>query len=164
MSAQGRRKRSLRQRPSDLKHEIDIIGASAARVSRRELTEFASRALDALHTLRVGPKRAGLSIALVDDATMTQLNRRYRSKKRTTDVLTFPADSAASDDASYLGDIVISIDQARRQAKAQKHSLATELRYLTLHGLIHSLGYDHETDDGEMSALEMKARTRLGLD
>ena len=147
-----------------MKHEIDIIGTSAARVSRRELTEFASRALDALHKLRVGPKRAGLSIALVDDATMMKLNRRYRSKKRTTDVLTFPAGSAAPKDGSHLGEVVISIDQARRQAKAEKHSLATELRYLILHGLIHSLGYDHVTDEGEMNVLEMKARTRLGLD
>ena len=62
-----------------------------------------------------------------------------------------------------LGDIVISVDQARRQAADEKHSTAVEVRYLILHGILHALGYDHETDEGEMNALEVEARELVGL-
>ena len=58
---------------------------------------------------------------------------------------------------------MISIDQARRQATDQKHSLATEVRYLILHGTLHALGYDHETDDGEMNAKELELRDKLRI-
>jgi probable rRNA maturation factor len=58
----------------------------------------------------------------------------------------------------------ISIDQARRQAAEQKHSQATEIRYLILHGILHALGYDHETDKGEMNALEVQVRAAVGLE
>ena len=61
------------------------------------------------------------------------------------------------------GDIVISLDQARRQAVEEKHSLATEVRYLILHGILHALGYDHEADEGEMDALEVEVRSLVGL-
>lgn len=95
---------------------------------------------------------------------MRKLNRTWRGVNRTTDVLTFRGDDSVPEDAEHsLGDIVISVDQAKRQAQEQKHSLATEVRYLILHGLIHALGYDHETDDGEMDELELKIRARVGL-
>ena len=97
-----------------------------------------------------------VSIALVDDATMRNLNRKFRHENKTTDVLTFPAEDGC--------EIVISVDQARRQARQEKHSLATELRYLLVHGLLHGLGYDHETDDGEMNELEVDVREKVGLD
>ena len=95
---------------------------------------------------------AELSIAFVDDEIMRGLNRKFRRKNKTTDVLTFP------------DEIVISLDQARRQARDEKHSLATEVRYLIVHGILHALGYDHETDDGEMNALELRVRGRVGLE
>ncbi len=97
---------------------------------------------------------------------MIHLNRTWRGKKKTTDVLTFEADDSYAPPESAdrpLGDIVISVDQARRQASEQKHSLATEVRYLILHGIIHAYGYDHETDQGEMNALELKVRAKVGL-
>jgi probable rRNA maturation factor len=56
------------------------------------------------------------------------------------------------------------VDQARRQAAEEKHSLATELRYLILHGVLHALGYDHEADQGEMNALEVEVRGAVGLE
>ncbi len=98
---------------------------------------------------------------------MRTLNRKFRKKNKTTDVLTFPADESDADPQAKgrpLGDIVISIDQARRQAADQRHSLATEARYLILHGILHALGYDHETDRGEMNALELEVRSAVGLD
>ena len=107
-----------------------------------------------------------MSIALVDDDAMAELNRQFRKKNKTTDVLTFPADDSYSEPSQKgrpLGDIVISLDQARRQAADEKHSLATEIRYLILHGILHALGYDHETDKGEMNALEVTVREAVGL-
>jgi len=100
-------------------------------------------------------KLKNVSIVFVDDRTMRKLNRQFRHQNKTTDVLTFPDDDSC--------EIVISIEQARRQARAEKHSLATEVRYLVLHGLLHALGYDHETDQGEMNALELDVRERVGL-
>lgn len=131
---------------------IEVTGPAIPRFSRREIIAFTRKVLRVL-----GQRGVTASIAFIDDAAMTALNRKFRRKNKTTDVLTFPGD------APFLGDIVISIDQARRQAAGEKHSLATEIRYLILHGALHALGYDHETDQGEMNALELLVRTAVGL-
>jgi probable rRNA maturation factor len=128
------------------------VSGSVPRLPRRDITTFVRRVLRA-----AGAEAEELSIAFVDDDAMRELNRRFRRKNKTTDVLTF------SGDAPLLGEIVISLDQARRQAAAEKHSLATEVRYLILHGILHAMGYDHETDNGEMNALELKVRGKVGL-
>ena len=147
---------------------VEVTGAAVTRFSRREIAGFTRQVLKAVGKLDLSDwKVSEVSIAFVDDATMIELNGRFRRKKRTTDVLTFPADASYGDPDKTglpLGDIVISIDQARRQAADEKHSLATEIRYLILHGIIHALGYDHETDDGEMNALEVRVRGMVGLE
>ncbi len=102
--------------------------------------------------------RGELAIALVGDAKMRSLNRQFRDVDRPTDVLAFP-----SGENGHLGDIVIATGVARRQAQAAGHSLATELRCLALHGLLHLLGYDHERDDGQMARLEHRLRRRGGI-
>ena len=143
---------------------VEVTGPAVPRFSRREIAEFIRRVLIAL---RVDDNIHEVSIAIVDDNAMRNLNRQFRKKNKTTDVLTFPADDSDADPNAKgrpLGDIVISIDQARRQATDQKHSLATEVRYLILHGVLHALGYDHETDDGEMNELELKVREKAGLE
>lgn len=143
---------------------VEVTGAAVPRFSRREIAEFVRRVLIAL---RVDDDIHEVSIAVVDDEAMRNLNRKFRKKNKTTDVLTFPADESDADPNAKgrpLGDIVISIDQARRQATDQKHSLATEVRYLILHGILHALGYDHETDSGEMNALEVEVRAKVGLE
>jgi len=137
---------------------VEVTG-SVPRFSRREISEFVRRVLLTLEKLdRLDREISEVSIAFVDDEAMKDLNRRYRHKNRTTDVLTFPGDEP------LLGDIVISVDQARRQAGEEKHSLPTEVRYLMLHGILHALGYDHETDQGEMNALEAEVRAGVGLE
>jgi probable rRNA maturation factor len=112
----------------------------------------------------VAPARArgSVAIAVVSDARVRALNRRYRRKDQATDVLSFPAESAG-DPARYLGDIVIARGVARRQARAIGHPETTELRVLALHGLLHLLGYDHEHDDGQMARLERRLRRKGGL-
>ena len=108
----------------------------------------------------VAPARARgtITVAVVPDSRVRELNRRYRRKNAPTDVLSFPADEPGE-----LGDVVIAHGVAKRQAAAAGHSLSTELRVLALHGLLHLLGYDHEDDDGEMRQLERSLRVRGGL-
>jgi len=112
-------------------------------------------------------------VALVDDDETERLNRIFRKRTAPTDVLSFPwtdgAEAAppavaAKEFAGFLGDIVISVETARRNARREKHSLETEILQLILHGLLHLLGYNHETDDGEMNRLELNLRRRLGIE
>ena len=89
---------------------------------------------------------------------MRALNRQFRGKDRVTDVLSFPAESRG-----FMGDIVIAAGVSKRQAREAGHSAQTELRVLALHGLLHLLGYDHESDDGKMARTELRLRKKAGL-
>ena len=99
-----------------------------------------------------------MTIAIVPDTRVRLLNRQYRGKDQPTDVLSFPAD-----ERGQLGDVVIASGVAARQAREAGHPLGTELRVLALHGLLHLLGYDHETDDGQMRRIERRLRRLGGL-
>jgi probable rRNA maturation factor len=102
-------------------------------------------------SLRVLDEAASeLSIALVDDEAMQELNATYRGKDRPTDVLAF-AQREGDDlgDSDLLGDVVISVPTAERQAAERGHSLEHELRELLVHGILHLLGYDHERSPAE---------------
>jgi probable rRNA maturation factor len=102
------------------------------------LSKIAHRALEVL-----GLSKVELSIALVSDAQIKRLNKLYRNKDKPTDVLSFPIGEKV-EDWLILGDIVISVDTAKRQAQRLGHSLEEELKRLLVHGLVHLLGYDHE--------------------
>jgi probable rRNA maturation factor len=102
--------------------------------------------------------KGDLSIAIVSDRRMRALNRQFRGKDAVTDVLSFP-----SDERGFLGDIVIAAGVSTRQAKAAGHTIQTEVRVLALHGLLHLIGYDHESDDGKMARAEMRLRKKAGL-
>ena len=101
-----------------------------------------------------------VNILLADDARLKALNRAFRGKNKATDVLSFPA---AENGEQMAGDLAISVETAARHAAEHGHSLEEELRVLTLHGLLHLAGYDHEADDGEMHALESQLRVKLKL-
>jgi len=107
-------------------------------VKSKLLSKIAHRALEVL-----GLSKVELSIALVSDAQIKRLNKLYRNKDKPTDVLSFPIGEKV-EDWLILGDIVISVDTARRQAQELGHSLEEELKRLLVHGLVHLLGYDHE--------------------
>jgi probable rRNA maturation factor len=95
---------------------------------------------------------------------MTELNNFFRGNDWTTDVLSFPHEADKFDpDTSNLGDIVISAEQAARQAEENGLTLENEIQQLILHGLLHLCGYDHETDNGEMNARELELRDKLGI-
>ncbi len=108
----------------------------------------------------------GVTVAFVSDRAMCELNRMWRGKRATTDVLSFPAAQAEFEKAEglNLGDVVVSIEQAERQAKEHGLSFENEIAQLILHGLLHLSGYDHETDRGEMNRLELRLRKQLGID
>jgi probable rRNA maturation factor len=101
----------------------------------------------------------GVTCVITTDAHLRALNRKFRGKDYATDVLSFPG--AAGDGTS--GELAISLDRAKAQAKELGHSTELELRILILHGLLHLAGMDHETDSGEMARSEVRWRKRLGL-
>jgi probable rRNA maturation factor len=108
---------------------------------------------------------AGVTVAFVSDRAMRGLNQRWRGKRGTTDVLSFPAgqDEFEGVEGTSLGDVVISVEQAARQAAEHGLKFEEEVAQLILHGLLHLCGYDHETDEGEMNRLELRLRRRLGI-
>jgi probable rRNA maturation factor len=110
---------------------------------------------------RLGVGRAEVGVLVCDDATIRALNRQFRGKDRPTDVLSFPADFRQPEGPTYLGDVAISLETAARQAAEAGTSVATELKTLVLHALVHLCGYDHETDGGEMRRLEGRLRREL---
>ena len=141
----------------------------AVRLARRPLESFLRRVKSEL-----GLQEAGLTVCLVSDAAIARMNETFRKKKGPTDVLSFPAltrrrpvqlrrGSKMVKPGEYLGDIAISPATAQRYAKKYGRKPSSELQVLILHGVLHLLGYDHETDRGEMDRVERKLRKRLGL-
>ena len=109
-----------------------------------------------------GAPSGSATVALVTDGRMRTLNRDFRGLDKPTDVLSFRA-SRKGASTGYLGDIVISVETAERQARRLRSTLPRELEILALHGFLHLLGYDHETDDGEMRRIEYRLRRRLRI-
>jgi probable rRNA maturation factor len=122
-------------------------------VSRRSLNGFANRLVSEVSRGRT------YNCLLTKDSKLRRLNREFRKKDRATDVLSFPAASSNG----FLGDIAISYPRAQRQAAEYGHSVQTEIEILMLHGVLHLLGMDHETDRGQMARAENKWRAALGL-
>jgi probable rRNA maturation factor len=103
----------------------------------------------------LAPRARSLGVRLCGDRAMQRLNREFRGRDSVTDVLSFPGESV-----EHLGDIVVCVAQARRQAAGRGAALERETRTLLLHGVLHCMGYDHETDQGEMARLERTLRRR----
>jgi len=120
-------------------------------VSARRLRRVLRAAAAALRV------RGELALVLAGDGLLRRLNRVYRGRDKTTDVLSFPGDGGEAG----LGDIVISVAKAERNARGLGRTLGQELDVLALHGFLHVLGYDHETDGGTMERLETRLRQRL---
>ena len=98
-----------------------------------------------------------VALVLTRDPAVRELNARYRGQDKPTDVLSFPGPGGNAG----LGDIVVSVDTAERNARRLGRTLQRELDVLALHGFLHVLGYDHETDDGTMDRLERRLRREL---
>jgi len=112
------------------------------------------------------PDSPSLTLKITDDEEMTELNQRYRGINRTTDVLAFGTDFTDPDlESRYLGDVIISFPQAEKQALERGHAVEEELQLLVVHGVLHLLGYDHDTQSGKeaMWAIQSQVLTELGL-
>jgi probable rRNA maturation factor len=112
-------------------------------------------------TKKLGIKE-GFTIVLVSDPAMQQYNLLFAGKNRVTDVLYFPVESDYRSAENYLGDILISVERAKYQTEFD--TLEKEIQVLSLHGLLHLIGYDHETDSGEMEGVERRIRKEFGLE
>lgn len=164
------RSRDLRRR------DVIVNRQRTLRVPVRKLGDFTARARRAL---RLPPE--SFTICLVTSAEIAKWNRAYRHKSGPTDVLSFPAENDASPlrkrgtsgrdpskwnpefAGNYLGDIAIAPAVARRNASRFGRTFSREMRILILHGMLHLMGYDHETDTGQMERREQRLRRQLGL-
>lgn len=130
----------------DIRHGMNVHSGTL-----RTLRQRLARAMHA-----AGVADRALTLSLTDDRELRKLNKKYAGEDHVTDVLSF------EQEAPLLGDVIISVETARRQAKAQKHSLLAELFHLAVHGMVHLMGYDHATKAEErvMFGYEAKLRAR----
>jgi len=132
-----------------------IIQAKIPGLSEAALTKFIARAR------RATGVRGAVSVLITSSRELQALNHRFRGKNKPTDVLSFPP--ALGLTKRFAGDVAISAEIAAYNARRRRHSVGEEIRILTLHGLLHLAGYDHERDDGEMERKEAGLRRSLGL-
>jgi len=128
----------------------------------QEFREFAEKAVGVI------PEATGkeLTVALVSDKKIRELNKIFRDKNKATDVLSFPYEPDQYDyleTEKFLGDIVISLETAQNQARENNLSFEIEIKQLILHGILHLCGYDHAADAGEMNIVELKLRAKLNV-
>ena len=116
-------------------------------VRARRLRPWLARLLAA-----VAPGRESLGVRFCSDRETRRVNRDFRGQDKSTDILSFPGEDG------HVGDILISVPTARRQAAEAGHGIEREIKTLLLHGVLHCRGYDHETDDGEMERVERRLR------
>jgi probable rRNA maturation factor len=133
-------------------HPISIENRSSARLPRGPLTIFANKVRSAVRL------NGEVAILITSNTELQRLNCEFRGKNKPTDVLSFP-----SDIRGYAGDIAISADIARNNARERGLTLTEEAKVLILHGMLHLAGYDHETDNGRMARKEQLLRRRFGL-
>jgi len=139
-------------RPAPLSSRLEVVLLNRQRRRRVRPDRLRRLLEDAARSLGVSGE---VALVLTRDPALRELNARYRGKDKPTDVLSFPGGAAG------LGDIVVSVDTAERNARRGGRTLQRELDVLALHGFLHVLGYDHETDDGTMDRLERRLRREL---
>lgn len=130
------------------------------------LEKLLARAAKAALESSGGDLQADLTLVISDDAQLQELNRQFLGIDAVTDVLSFPGGETDPDsEALYLGDVIISLPQARRQAEAGGHPVEDELQLLVVHGVLHLLGHDHAEEDekARMWAVQARALERLGV-
>lgn len=140
--------------------------------NRQDLYDVSSQTLEFLEdviekTLELEeiPPPWEVSVSIVDPREIQSLNKEYRGVDRTTDVLSFPMEELLPDGTKVLGDVIINMDRVLTQAKEFGHSEERELSYLTVHSILHLLGYDHEEEEekGEMRMREKEIMNALGI-
>ncbi len=134
--------------------DLVIFRKQVVGVNEQALSRFVARARRAVKL------RGTVTVLITSNAEMKKLNFCFRNKNKATDVLSF---SAMSNPKNIAGDVAISVEIARENAKNLGHAVSDEIKILILHGILHLAGYDHEIDDGEMAAKEHRLRKVLRL-
>ncbi len=135
------------------RHSLVLFHVPARGIRRRDLQQFARSLQEQVS------KGRPFDCLITGDEDLRQWNRQFRKKDYATDVLSFPSDGADG----TAGEIAISLDRAKSQAAEFGHTTDEEIRILMLHGLLHLIGMDHETDRGKMASAERRWRKMLGL-
>lgn len=151
----------------DLPLDIDLAVEAGAWPSEAELLALVERAVGAAFSELDLVGTSELSVMFTDDAAIRALNAEWRGKDKPTNVLSFPAFPPAKGGPlpPMLGDIVLAAETVAREAQEENKPLENHMTHLVIHGLLHLLGYDHETDDEaeEMEAVERAALARLAI-
>lgn len=160
---------SAGSRPPQVAIEVAVKSArwrKHLRAPEREARKAARAALSGVPRRRIACNRAELCLVLADDGLVRRLNRRWRGRDRSTNVLSFPASSDRVRGAPLLlGDVVLAFETVAREAAAQGKSLGHHLAHLVAHGVLHLVGFDHEADAEarRMENLERRVLARLGI-
>jgi probable rRNA maturation factor len=147
-----------------MKHEIDVQNDQGYPIDEARFVAAALRVLE----LEAVDVASALTIVLMDDLEIAALNLQFRGVNTPTDVLSFPADAppvSLPDEPDYLGDLIIAFPYASAQAAREGHGLSDMLTLLVVHGTLHLLGYDHDTEERreEMWAAQAQVLTALGV-
>jgi probable rRNA maturation factor len=138
---------------------VVIFRKRIAGLSASTLERFLLRARQAV------PLRHPVNVLVTSSSELQSLNRRFRGADKPTDVLSFPSPPSERSAAKHTaGEVAISADIARENARRLKHSVADEVKILVLHGILHLAGFDHEHDNGEMARKESRLRQQLKLE
>jgi probable rRNA maturation factor len=131
------------------------------RLEKSEFEAFTKKAASLIEQA----KDKDFTIVFVSDRKIRELNRTFRNKNVPTDVLSFnyESDFHDSENSAFLGDIVISVETAKKQARENGLTIEKEIKQLILHGILHLCGYNHETDQGQMNQLEIELREKLSI-
>ena len=150
------------QRWSEISKDFSFLKEAALLALSQEATETAPLAMKSPHRLAV--------LVMSDDASIKDLNKTYRGKDKATNVLSFPSTESLlpgeENEPVHIGEVILAYDYVSEEAKNEKKALQTHLSHLVVHGVLHLLGYDHETskDAEAMETLEIKLMKQLGLD
>lgn len=132
-----------------------ILRKPVAQLNKSALARFVAKACKAAKL------KGSVNVLVTSSREMRSLNKRFRGKDKSTDVLSFPPMAQFSD--GLAGDVAISQDIASKNARVMGHGTVEEIKILALHGVLHLAGYDHENDSGEMVRKENRLRRQLGL-
>lgn len=132
----------------------------------REMQQLIKKVVNTVENLENLPENTEVSIVIVDNSYMQELNHIYRGQNCPTDVLSFAMNELGEDEPDFdydeginlLGDIIVSLEQAMVQCEEYGHSLERELGYLVTHGMLHLIGYDHETEDEQKTMRQLEER------
>lgn len=150
------------QRWSEISKDFSFLKEASLLALSQEATETAPLAMKSPHRLAV--------LVMSDDASIKDLNQTYRGRDKATNVLSFPSTESLlpgeENEPVHIGDVILAYDYVSEEAKNEKKALQTHLSHLVVHGVLHLLGYDHETsEDAEaMETLEIKLMKQLGLE